>query len=265
MQSTWGLPSIMASVAKCVELYRAQCNAEQMLKDEANDEPVKTVSDGENNCAVEVDVAEAFDQFVQDAVEAKCHERIHELENKNEELEEQKKKLEEQKKQLEEGAKAAAIIANEKLRNRKQGEPNKVKSETLRKKTLRRAWLEMVLYIILCTLFLSPEPTIVVRQPVCYYHPTHSVCTTVWSTSNVMPTHWLKCRPLVEEKRLATYLGDQLMSTGEHVLSVMNAVGTQTTKLIASNQKVVPPKTTTAPIELPYVMPKRTSFFNPFY
>merc|ERR1711959_239921 len=30
-----GLPSVMKSVAKCVQLYRAQCNAEQMLKDEA--------------------------------------------------------------------------------------------------------------------------------------------------------------------------------------------------------------------------------------
>jgi hypothetical protein len=260
------MPRQRNAVANCVEVYRAQCNAEHARR--MKDEHVKTVSDGENNCAV--DVAEAFDQFVQDAVEAKCCKRIEELEKQNKELEEQKKKLkeqkkklEEQKKQLEEDAKtekccamAAAIIANEKLRNTKQG-------ETLRKKTHYNYCLEVFCYLVFyCCLTPEPtKPTIVVGQPVCYYHPTHSVCTTVWSTSNVMPTHWLKCRPLVEEKRLtvlATYLGDQLLSTGERVLSVMNAVRTQTTKLVASNQKVQNKSRKSAIV---YVMPRHTSFF----
>merc|ERR1711982_254364 len=152
-----GLPSIMEAVAKDVNKYLEQCNAEhaRRMKDETNDEHVKTVS--ENNCAVEVDVAEAFDQLV----ETKCHERIQELEYQNNELQKQNKELEEQKKQLEEDVKtqeccamAAAIIANEKLRNTKQG-------ETLRKKTHYNYLLEVLCYLVFY-MCLTPEPTIVV-------------------------------------------------------------------------------------------------------
>merc|ERR1719163_1330569 len=199
---------------------------------------VKAVSEeetpNENDCAAEVDVAEAFDQFV----ETKCHERIQELEKQNKELEEQKKQLEEDVK-----------IANEKVRNAKQGEGM---SETLRKKTLRQAWLEIFLYIILCIFVLSPEPRHAefcnddtTFQSLCYPIEGFEV-TRPAETEGDIEQQWRVLKaddveyPVSTDQLLHAVckVTNQLISTGERVVSVMNAVGTQTAELVAAGNKL---------------------------
>merc|ERR1711982_303017 len=161
-QQEMRLPQIAPGLSACYDtstshdkepaqavLVEAQSRAteEHVVKAVSEEETPK-----ENNCAV--DVAEAFELFVQDAVEAKCHERIQELEEQNKELEEQKKKLEEDAKTEKCCAMAAAIIANEKARRGCAENEQSELRERIRKKTLRQAWLEIFFYIILCIFFL---------------------------------------------------------------------------------------------------------------
>jgi hypothetical protein len=213
---------------------------------------------------IEVDVA----QFVQDAVEAKCSEVIQKLEEQKKELEEQKKQLNgelaaalsqcrkensEQKatedvQELKQpyGELAAALSQCRKENSELKANARATAAKAQQHKTLLcvEMFAYFIWFVVGCIIFynvrLSPP-----------------LSTTTSCACNIPPP---STKALVVEEEISTFttdvmnaIGDRMNAIGDHVVRVMNAVGTRTTNLVAAGNKFEPHGATTAitfPIQL---------------